>query len=160
MATYASGDRQHERRQQAVRRLFRPLVVLAIVAAGAAAYFAWPHINAVETGRTKEYPDLKPREYDKSPADVTRAAHAVVARLGWEYFGGGSGAGGSEVRAKVRLWKIPVPGQVVAHVKGKGSHSTLTVRSETEYGPWDFGQNARNIRAFLTEMDVEILPQQ
>jgi hypothetical protein len=32
----------------------------------------------------------------------------------------------------------------------------VTVRSESEYGPWDFGQNARNIAAFLREMDDEM----
>jgi hypothetical protein len=151
--TYESEDRNRWRRREAVRRFLRGALLLAIVAAAAAAYFAWPRIHVVETGRTPEYPDLKPREYGKNPADVTKAAREITDRLGWEYFGGGSGPGGSEIRVKVRLWKIPVPGQLVVHVKGSRGRSTMTVRSETEYGPWDFGQNARNIRAFLAEMD-------
>jgi hypothetical protein len=156
LPNYASEDRNRERRRQAVRTFFTRAVLLAIVAAAAAAYFAWPRIHAVETGRTREYPDLKPRDYDKGPAEVTKAARAATDRLGWEYFGGGSGAGGSEIRVKVRVFKIPVPGQLVIHVKGGHGRSTMTVRSETDYGPWDFGQNARNIRAFLAEMNTEM----
>jgi hypothetical protein len=32
----------------------------------------------------------------------------------------------------------------------------VTVRATSRWAPWDFGQNARFLRAFLTEMDVEM----
>jgi hypothetical protein len=156
MVSYQGEGRRNELRRQAFRRLLRITILVALVAAAAGAYFGWPRINVVETGRTPQYPDLKPREYDKSPADITKVARGVADRLGWEYFGGGSGAGGSEIRLKAHLWKLAIPGQVVVHVKGSHGHSTMTIRSESEYGPWDFGQNARNIRVFLAEMAVEM----
>jgi hypothetical protein len=156
LPNYASEDRNRERRRQAARTFLNRVLLVAVVAAAAVAYFAWPRIHVVETGRTPEYPDLKARDYDKGPAEITKAARAATDRLGWDYFGGGSGPGGSEVRVKVRLFKIPVPGQLVVHVKGNRGRSTMTVRSETEYGPWDFGQNARNIRAFFAEMDASM----
>jgi hypothetical protein len=138
------------------KTLLRVLIVAAVLAAAAFAYFHWPHLRAVETGRTPEYKNLQPRQYDKSPADTAQATKAIVERLGWTYLASGSGKGGGEVRAIVHPWHLPVTCQVIVHIKGAGERSTVTVRSESEYGPWDFGQNARNIAAFLREMDDEM----
>jgi hypothetical protein len=138
------------------RRLAQLLIVLAIVGGLAFLYFHWPRLKVVETGHSLEYSDLKPRQYDKSPTDTAQATKAIFERLGWKYLGSGSGKGGGEVRAIVHPYHLPVTCQVIVHIKGAGERSTVSVRSESEYGPWDFGQNARNIRAFLAEMDVEM----
>lgn len=134
--------------------LWRVLLVAGLIAAMVAAYLRWPRIRVVETGRTPEYRELKPRDYDRRPADSIRAARAAIDSLGWSYLGSGSGPGGSEIRATVHPWHLPLRCDVVIRIKGSGGRSTLNMRSESQYGPWDFGQNARNIRAFLHEMDA------
>jgi len=32
----------------------------------------------------------------------------------------------------------------------------VSVKSESRFGPWDFGQNARNIRTFLSRLDQQL----
>jgi uncharacterized protein (DUF1499 family) len=45
---------------------------------------------------------------------------------------------------------------VTVRVRGAGGRSTVSVRSRSRVGKWDFGQNARNIRELLTELDREL----
>ena len=54
-------------------RVLRTLVLAVLVGAGAWAVLRWPHLDTVETGRTPEYPDLRPRDYMASEAEVSRA---------------------------------------------------------------------------------------
>ena len=132
-------------------RTLTKVVLVAVLAAAVWASLAWPHLNRVETGRTPEYADLQPREYAASPSQVSAAVETAIQRLGWTTVGGGKGKGGSQTQATVR---VPVPFDVFIHVKpGKGGGSVVSVKSEGRQGPWDFGQNARNIRAFLRELD-------
>ena len=57
-------------------RTFLKAMVLAAVLAGVWAYFHWPRLNEVETGRTPEYPDLRIRDFMASEDKVAKAAPA------------------------------------------------------------------------------------
>lgn len=130
-------------------------VLLVLLVAGAVvAVTAWPRINDVETGRTPEYPDLKVREYAGSEEEVSKAVKDAVARLPrWDFVGAGKGPGGSEVQA---LHSTPVfrfKDDVTVRIRREGSKTRVSVRSRSRVGKWDFGQNARNVRELLAELD-------
>ena len=134
------------------------LAVLLLVAAGAAALcLAWPRIHEVETGRTPEYPDLKPRSY---AAGVDRVAAAVKAAISglprWRVVGAASGARGADVQAE---HVIPLAGfkeDVTVRLRRQGGQTEVGVLSRSAWFRWDFGQNARNVRQLLGEIDRQM----
>jgi hypothetical protein len=134
-----------------MRTLLFRLLLAGLVGAGVWAALAWPHLNKVETGRTPEYPDLQPRHYSAPPLVVTKGVTAALERLGWETVGSGRGPGGSQTHAVART--LQLPHDVFIHVKADKGRTSVSVKSESRHGQWDFGQNARNIRAFLEELD-------
>jgi hypothetical protein len=133
-----------------VKRFF--WIALGLGAVGLAV--AWPHVNDVETGRSPEYPDLKVREYRAGVEDVSRAVQKVLKRLPrWEFVGAGSGPRGAEIRAVHTALILRIRDEVTVRVSSAGGRTHLSVRSRSESLPWDFGQNARNIREFLESLD-------
>jgi uncharacterized protein (DUF1499 family) len=125
-----------------------------VVVAAAAAFVAWPFLNVVETGRTPEYPDLQPRSYTQPPARVAREVEAAVTALpAWELTGSGSGPGGFAVQAVRTTRVFRFSDDVTVHVTGSGGGSEVSVRSSSRVGKWDLGQNARNVRELLGELD-------
>jgi uncharacterized protein (DUF1499 family) len=132
---------------------------LVLAALGAAlAYTRWPHINDVETGRTPEYPDLRIQSYGATEERVTRAARAAVTALpGWDLIGSGRGPGGSELQAVARTRVLRFKDDVTVKVRRREGASEVRVRSRARIGRADFGQNARNIRAFQAEMERQML---
>lgn len=133
----------------------RVLLVVLVVAA-IAAFVHWPPLNEVETGRTPEYPDLRPREYAEAEDAVTAAARRAGEALGWRVTGSGRGRGGSEVHAVA----APLPGlsehDVDVRIRREGGRTRVSVRSRSRAALRDFGQNARNVRAFLAELDRQL----
>jgi uncharacterized protein (DUF1499 family) len=133
-------------------------VLLGLIVAGAvAAALAWPRINDVETGRTPEYPDLQVRTYTRDVATVAKAAQRAVEHLPrWTFVGAGQGPGGAEVRAVHKTRVFGFSDDVTMRVRAAGGRSTVSVRSKSRTGQWDFGQNARNIRELLAGLDREV----
>lgn len=116
----------------------------------------WPVLNEVETGNTPEYPDIRPHYYSTEPARIYDEAVEVVRDL--------------------EQWKI-VDEQIAAHrldtertthLLGFVDDVTIRVEPVTDFvsrvhlhsrsriGYADFGQNARNIREFLDELDERL----
>jgi hypothetical protein len=132
------------------------IVVLVLVAIVAGLALAWPRIDRVETGHTPEYPDLQPRTYSASPARVEKAARAVVGHLsGFRFVGAGQGPRGIDIQA-VATTKVSTDHDVTILIRADGGRTRVDVRSVSRTGPWDFGQNARNIRAVLRALDAEM----
>jgi uncharacterized protein (DUF1499 family) len=128
------------------------LLVLAVLLVWA--YATWPRINDVETGKTPEYPDLRPKMYAASEAKVAKAAEDAVGHLPrWTLVGSGNGPGGHSIQAvsTTRLWRFNDDVTIKIHREGPWTY--VNVRSKSRIGKGDFGQNARNIRAFLEELD-------
>lgn len=116
----------------------------------------WPVINEVETGKTPEYPEIVPQYYTAEPARVIDESRAAVEHL--------------------ELWDVDsvqsTPSKVVAtrttRTMGFVDDVTISVRPVTDFvtqvhvhsqsrvGKGDFGQNARNIEEFFTELDNRI----
>jgi uncharacterized protein (DUF1499 family) len=125
------------------------LLVMAVLVAAT----IWPVIDAVETGKTAEYPDVLPRYYSADPGRVFDEVRASVAALeGFE-------------EASFDEANRTVEGVVTGPVFGLEHDLTVRVQVVTEFvtrvrvrsssrvGKGDLGQNARNIEAFFVEMD-------
>ena len=137
----------------------RTLVVLAAAAAVIGVGLTrWPLINDVETGRTPQYSDLQVQRFSAPEERVTRAARAAVAALpGWELVGSGRGPGGAEIQAVARTRVLRFKDDVTVRIRRREGASEVAVRSKSRVGKGDFGQNARNIRAFQAEMERQML---
>src|SRR5581483_11865778 len=115
----------------------------------------WPMINVAETGRTPEYPDLQPRRYEAAGARVFDAAMHAVNRLPrWTLISYEPESG--EIRAEAKTPVFRFVDDVWIRVAGRDGAIVVSVRSASRIGRGDFGQNARNIRAFLDELDRQM----
>ena len=115
----------------------------------------WPVINIVETERTPEYPDIVPRALAASPGRVFDAAMHAVNRLPrWSVVSYDDRTG--EIRAEATTRMLRFVDDVTIRVEGHGDGARVHVRSASRVGKGDFGQNARNIRAFLSELDRQL----
>ena len=116
---------------------------------------AWPLINVVETGTTPEYPDLQPRIYRAEVSQVFDAAlHAVDRMPRWTILAYQQESG--EIKAEAKSLVFRFVDDVVIRVTSQGASTVVSVRSASRIGRGDFGQNARNIRAFLRELDRQV----
>jgi uncharacterized protein (DUF1499 family) len=132
------------------------LLLLVVVVAVAGAYLAWPRINDVTTGQTKEYPDLQDRTYRIGEAKVTEAVKSAIGRLPrWTLKGAGSGPGGFAVHAERRT-RTGFVDEVTIRIRRDDALTRVKVRSRSRTGRYDFGQNARNIRELFTALDEEL----
>lgn len=115
----------------------------------------WPVINDVETGKTPEYPDLVPRTYEAKPEQVFDAAlHAIHRLPRWSLAAHRPESGEIRAEAGTRLFRFV--DDVTIRVREEGGKTVVSVRSASRVGKGDFGQNARNIRAFLEELDAQL----
>jgi hypothetical protein len=137
-------------------RPLRLLVLVAVLGAGAWAVLRWPHLDAVETGRTPEYPDLRPRDYAASEAEVLRAVRATLDGLGWSFIAAGKGPGGSEVQASTRGRILPTEHGVTIRIQRLGPRARVSVAARSRSLSWDFGENARLIEQFLAALDAQL----
>jgi hypothetical protein len=134
--------------------MFKKLFLLAALAGAAACLVAWPRIGDVETGRTPEYPDLRAQEFAAGEERVAQAVKGAVARMpGWTLVGSGKGPGGSAVTARHGVRWFPFKEDVSVKIERAGGSSRVSIRSRSLVARWDFGQNARNIRALQSELD-------
>jgi uncharacterized protein (DUF1499 family) len=128
------------------------------VVGGAFAFFSWPRINDVETGRTPEYPDLKELTFVASEQRVASAAKEAIASLPrWSFVGSGRGPGGSEIQALVVTRVFRFKADVTLRIRRAGGVTRVSVRSRSRFGAWDFGQNARNVRELVAALKERVV---
>ncbi len=137
-------------------RGLRILLVAALLGAAAWAVLRWPRLDTVETGRTPEYPDLRPRDYAAAEAEVGRAVRAALDRLGWRFVAAGRGPGGSEVQASTRGAVLPTEHDVTVRIQRMGARTRVSVRAHGRTLGWDFGEDARLIERFFAALDEEV----
>ena len=130
--------------------------VAAVVACAVFALLkAWPTINIVETGKTPEYPDVVPRQYPTSKDRAFDAAlHAVGRMPRWTLVSSRPEQGGIQAEVTTRLFRFV--DDVTIHCVEQNGITAVTVRSASRVGRGDFGQNARNIRAFFDALDRQL----
>jgi len=137
-------------------RALRALLLALALGVAAWAVLRWPHLDTVETGRTPEYPDLRPRDYPASEAEVSRAVKATLDRLGWQFVGAGRGQGGSEVQATARGVVLPTEHDLLVRIQRLGPRTRVSVRAHDRSLGWDFGEDARLVEKLLAALDEEV----
>ena len=132
------------------------LVLGGTVVLGTVAMFKiWPTINIVETGKTPEYPDVVPRQYPASKDRVFDAAlHAVSRMPRWTLVSSRPEQGEIRVEVTTRLFRFV--DDVTIRCAEQNGVTLVNVRSASRVGRGDFGQNARNIRAFFDAVDSQL----
>jgi uncharacterized protein (DUF1499 family) len=131
------------------------LALVGAVGVSAVLLRSWPLINVVETGRTPEYPDITPRVYREKTSEVFDAALHAVSRLPrWSLVRSAEEKGELSAEASTRV--LGFIDDVIIRVSTRGQDTVVDVRSASRVGRGDFGQNARNIRAFLEELDRQM----
>jgi len=133
-------------------------VTVAVLFLAAAAFLflaPWPLLNVVETGKTPEYPDVTPRFYQATTERAFDAAlHAVNRLPRWALVAYQPEKG--EIRAEARTRLFRFADDVLIRVEAQNGEVVVQVRSASRIGKGDFGQNARNIRAFFDELDRQM----
>src|SRR5271169_2090003 len=115
-----------------MRHLLRQLAVLGIVVGLIWVVTAWPRLNDVETGKTPEYPDLRPHDYGASIDTVVRGVKAAASRVPrFEIVGVGSGPAGSEIQAVKTGWPAPLKYDVSIRLRRDKGRTLVTVRSKS-----------------------------
>ncbi len=125
---------------------------MILIAALGVALLQWPFVNAVETGKSPEYPDLQPRTYAAPAERVFETARKVAGQLPrWKVLTYQFSPMEIRVVAKTPLWGFT--DEVTVRVNAEGEQAVVNVRSASKVGRWDFGQNARNVRLYVEALD-------
>ncbi len=113
----------------------------------------WPVLNSVETGKTPEYPKVIPMYYSTSPTRVLDEVQASFKAL--DKFA----LVESDIESKVvkgtrttGLFRF-VDDIEVSVVANTEFVAKVNVKSSSRVGKGDFGQNARNIHVFFSELN-------
>ncbi|RDV40054.1 DUF1499 domain-containing protein [Bradymonadaceae bacterium TMQ3] len=134
----------------AVGSLAGVLVCLMLVSA-----CMWPMINVVETGQTPEYPEVQPGYYSTEPERILRESAASVQALErWTLVEQDEARRQLAAERRTRLGFVD---DITIRVEPVTEFvSQVNVRSASRVGKGDFGQNARNIEEFFTELDLRL----
>lgn len=140
------------------RRLFIALAVLVTLTVTGllTAAIIWPVINEVETGMSAEYPELQPQYYTTDPQRVFDETRASVENLeGWTLVG--EDATQFTLKAQHVSPFFGFTHDIAIRVEPVTEFVTrIHVKSASQIGKGDFGQNARNIKALLAALDARL----
>jgi uncharacterized protein (DUF1499 family) len=128
------------------------VLVIAVLAASA----VWPVINDVETGKTAEYPDVRPHYYSADPKRVFGESIEAVGDVErMEVVEVDRGANVVKATRTTRLFGF-VDDVTITVSPVTEFVTEVNVRSASRVGKGDFGQNARNIEAYLGALDERL----
>lgn len=95
------------------------------------------------------YTDLKPRALAAPAAEVTARALALARAEGWSIVSADLARGRIEATATVSYLRFHDDVIIEISPATGGQGAQVNMRSVSREGAWDFGRNARRIRAFL-----------
>ncbi|MBZ8133300.1 DUF1499 domain-containing protein [Afifella sp. IM 167] len=172
---WSSGD---EGAGQAFAGFFFSLPALILFAAAMTALVLYPQLNDISTDvedpprffafdhplpppedaerQVEAYPGLTARFYPLSTDRVFAVAEALVKDRGWrieESYTPVAGEGIGSIEAVARTLLFAFLDDVVIRVVPTTDGSIVDMRSASRIGEHDFGQNARRIKEFLTNLD-------
>ena len=137
------------------RRLFIGFAILVgvVVTAMLVAASIWPVINDVRTGQTPEYPHIQPHYYTAKPRRIYDQAKGAVEKMArWKLKEADPAQ--MNLHATHRTAVFGFVDDVWVSIEPVTEFVTrVNVHSKSRIGKGDFGQNARNIRQFLAELD-------
>ena len=115
----------------------------------------WPVLHEVETGATTAYPDIQPHYYSTEPARIYDEALAAVEALPrWTVVNSEASARRIEAERSGRFFGFTDDVTIqVEPVTEFVSQVNVRSQSRSTMSPTDYGQNARNIEEFLSDLD-------
>lgn len=116
---------------------------------------AYPGAKAAEL-QQKMYPDLEPLQLTATPQEAYDAALEVITRRKWLAIDTRSPLGGRRDGRIEAVARTPIMGfrdDVVVRIRPSSGGARVDVRSAARYGTYDFGTNARRVRALLDDID-------
>lgn len=115
-------------------------------------------VHDVRTGATAAYSDLEPLDLPLGPGPAFAAALAAARSMpGWTIVAADPGAG--EIRAEARTSRLGFTDDVRIRTRPlSGGGTRVDVRSSSRIGLYDFGTNARRIRAYLERLELRASP--
>lgn len=116
----------------------------------------WPVINEVETGKTPEYPEIRPQYYTAEPKRVFEESRGAIEAMDrWKLVSADNAS--RTIKATHETYVLGFIDDVTIWIEPVTEFVTrVRVRSASRVGRGDFGQNARNIRQFLTRLDERL----
>ena len=115
-------------------------------------------VHDVRTGETDAYPDLKPLDLPFGPGPGFAAALAAARSMpGWTIASADPETG--EIRAEARTSRLGFVDDVRIRARPlSGGGTRVDIRSTSRVGIYDFGTNARRIRAYLERLALRASP--
>lgn len=115
-------------------------------------------VHDVRTGETDAYPDLEPLDLPLGPGPAFAAALAAARSMpGWTIVV--ADPEGGEIRAEARTPRLGFVDDVRIRARPlSGGGTRVDVRSTSRVGLYDFGTNARRIRAYLERLALRASP--
>lgn len=116
---------------------------------------AYPGARAAELQRTA-YPDIEALQLTVTPQEAYEAAFGVVSKRKWLVIDARSPQGGRRDGRIESVSRTPIMGfrdDVVVRVRPSQGGARVDVRSASRYGKFDFGTNARRVRALMEDIE-------
>ncbi len=107
----------------------------------------------------KAYPDIEPLDEDATPEVAFKVALAVMTKRKWiiiERRPPLPPQREGHIEAVARTLIMGLRDDVVVRVRGGADGSRVDARSSSRFGSFDFGSNAKRIRALLDDVDTGI----
>ena len=104
--------------------------------------------HVAETAQDSEFPELRPRRFKGTPAEVLDAVAHTTRTFGWEPVTVDPQAGKLSAVVTSGLWKFKDDLVVTVEPDGDG-HSIVNARSQSRIGRADLAANAYHVRELL-----------
>ena len=109
-------------------------------------------LNSATTSDTASSPKLRTRRYQATPAEVAQALRAIAPRLKrWRYIGYDRPSATIHMEHDTPI--ITFTDDVLLRMRQEGELTIVSGESRSRVGTYDFGVNARNLRAILGALD-------
>ncbi len=102
------------------------------------------------------YPEIEPLQLSGPPQEVYDAVLDVITKRKWLVIDARSPQGGRREGHIEAVARTPIMGlrdDVAVRIRGNPSGTRVDIRSASRYGKYDFGANARRVRALLEDIE-------
>jgi len=108
--------------------------------------------NSAATSDTASSPKLRTRRYQATPAEIAQALRTLAPQLKrWRYIGYDRSSATIHMEHDTPI--ITFTDDILLRMRGEGELTTVSGESRSRVGSYDFGVNARNLRAILGALD-------
>ncbi len=108
--------------------------------------------NSARTSDTASNPKLRTRRYQATPAEIAQTLRTIAPRLTrWRYIGYDRSSATIHMEHDTPI--ITFTDDILIRMQPEGELTIVSGESRSRIGSYDFGVNARNLRAILGALD-------